>query len=256
MDHRFFDIKTNVILSANGSSRLKLDRTDILVAVKVSIEEPDTLAPDIGKACCSVECAPSASQNFEGRGADALNLKLTRALQDILHVAVDKKALCIVPRKQCWVVHVDAVVLDSSGNLADAISMAAYAALHTTTIPAIQVVTSEESKETVVEVSDDPYETTDLVLHKVPIIVSLTKIGGSFVVDATAEEEACMSAKVTFAVDGDGKICSSSKSGIGGLSKAILVKMMGTAGETGQLLVAKLKDKIENYEPQEIQKMT
>jgi exosome complex RNA-binding protein Rrp42 (RNase PH superfamily) len=40
--------------------------------------------------------------------------------------------LCIIPGKQCWVLHVDAVVLDSGGNLLDAIVLAARAALKTT----------------------------------------------------------------------------------------------------------------------------
>ena len=32
--YRFFDLKTAVILNANGSARLVLDHTDVLVAVK------------------------------------------------------------------------------------------------------------------------------------------------------------------------------------------------------------------------------
>eukprot|EP00954_Amorphochlora_amoebiformis_P002341 183775-Amorphochlora_amoeboformis.AAC.2 len=32
--YRFFDMNTEVVLSANGSARLQLDHTDVLVAVK------------------------------------------------------------------------------------------------------------------------------------------------------------------------------------------------------------------------------
>mmetsp|Transcript_17972 Transcript_17972/g.26935 ORF Transcript_17972/g.26935 Transcript_17972/m.26935 type:complete len:287 (+) Transcript_17972:1-861(+) len=246
MDHRYFDLKTEVILNANGSARLKLDHTDIIVAVKVSIEEPATESPDIGRVECSVECAPSASLQFQGRGADTVNLQLTSMLNKIVSSAVDKKQLCIISRHQCWVVYVDAIVLDSSGNLSDALSMGTYAALCTTRIPAIKVVEAEETNESIVEVSDDPYETTKLALYHPPVTVSLTKIGGQFVVDASAEEEACMSAQVTFGVTKDGQICSTSKTGIGGISVKVLTTMMKVASSKGKGLIEKIDKMIKD----------
>jgi len=248
MDHRYFDLKTNVVLNANGSARLKLDHTDVLVAVKVGIEECSVSAPDVGRVECSVDCAPSASLRFEGRGADTLNVQLTTGLERMLRRAIDVKSLCIVPKLQCWVVYVDATVLDSSGSLADAVSMAAYAALNTTTIPSIEVVKGDQSAETIIEVSDDPFETTPLVLHHVPITVSLTKVGSCFVVDASAEEEACKSAGVTFTVDAEGMITSTSKSGTGGISPAMLMEMMKVASKSGVALIKRIDQVIERNE--------
>mmetsp|Transcript_8073 Transcript_8073/g.14969 ORF Transcript_8073/g.14969 Transcript_8073/m.14969 type:complete len:281 (+) Transcript_8073:126-968(+) len=242
MDHRFFDLKTAVILNANGSARLVLDHTDVLVAVKVEISEPSHSSPSVGRFECSVKCAPSASLHFEGRGADVLNVQLTSGLSALVSDAIDLGALCIVPRQQCWVVCVDAIVLDSSGNLGDALSMATYAALQTTTLASIKVVSGDESNETVIEVSDDPYETTKLPLkNNVPIQVTLTKIGGCFVVDATAEEESCMSCRVSFCISSGGKICSMNKIGIGGISHSVLLDMMKLASVTGKDLIKKLQ---------------
>uniref|UniRef100_A0A7S0GZ67 Ribosomal RNA-processing protein 42 n=1 Tax=Amorphochlora amoebiformis TaxID=1561963 RepID=A0A7S0GZ67_9EUKA len=247
MDYRFFDMNTEVVLSANGSARLQLDHTDVLVAVKVAIGEPDVATPDQGRVECSVTCAPSASLRYEGRGAETLNVYLTSGLSRLISSAVDVKKLSIVPRSQCWVVYVDAIVLDSSGNLRDALSMAAYAALKTTTVPAIQVVKGEDAKETIVEVSDDPFETIPLPINKqLPISISLTKIGACFVVDSSGEEESCMSAKVTFAIDRDGKICSTTKTGIGGISSDMLMEMMRVAAEKGKEMVAKIESKLKD----------
>lgn len=240
MDHRYFDLQTDVVLNANGSARLKLDRTDVLVAVKAAIEEPSKASPTRGRIVCSVECAPSASLRFGGRGAQTLNVRLTSSLQRVLRDALDAASLCIVPHRQCWVVYVDAIVLDSSGSLPDAISWAAYAALRSTTLPAIRVVRGDSASETVVEVPDDPFETRPLSLGLVPITVSLTKVGRLFVVDATAEEEACRSARITCAVNADGKLCSTHKAGAGGVSAASLVEMMRVAVQLGTVLIKKI----------------
>lgn len=46
--------------------------------------------------------------------------------------ALNLKDLCIIPHKLCWILYIDALVLDSGGNLFDSISMATYAALSNT----------------------------------------------------------------------------------------------------------------------------
>ena len=55
---------------------------------------------------------------------------LERMLKD--SNAIDMTKLCIVPGKICWVIYIDAMILDSGGNLFDAISVATRAALHNT----------------------------------------------------------------------------------------------------------------------------
>jgi hypothetical protein len=77
MDYRFFNIVTGnklvaairlaaarscgfasisgVIPHANGSARLKLDSTEVLVGVNLEIGQPDADAPESGRVVCSVE---------------------------------------------------------------------------------------------------------------------------------------------------------------------------------------------------------
>lgn len=45
-------------------------------------------------------------------------------------------------------------------------------------------------------------------------------------IDATAEEEACMSARITVAVNKQGKICSVQKAASGGLAPTALLEML------------------------------
>jgi hypothetical protein len=46
--------------------------------------------------------------------------------------ALDRGALCIVPGKFVWTIHVDVVILQSGGNLMDLVALAAFAALNDT----------------------------------------------------------------------------------------------------------------------------
>jgi len=52
--------------------------------------------------------------------------------------SLDLKSLCVLPGKTCWVVYVDALLLNDGGNVLDALSIAARAALALTRIPKVR----------------------------------------------------------------------------------------------------------------------
>jgi exosome complex component RRP42 len=49
LDFRHFTIETGIIATANGSARLKLDNTDVMVGVRVDLAEPKLDRPNEGK---------------------------------------------------------------------------------------------------------------------------------------------------------------------------------------------------------------
>jgi exosome complex component RRP42 len=51
--------------------------------------------------------------------------------------SLDLKSLCVLPGKTCWVVYVDALLLNDGGNVLDALSIAVRAALALTRIPKV-----------------------------------------------------------------------------------------------------------------------
>lgn len=63
------------------------------------------------------------------------------------------------------------------------------------------------------------------------------KIGDGFVVDATAQEAACASAKLHVAVNAKGQVVSIQKSGLGGIKPAVLTDMVQTAKRTAIQLI-------------------
>jgi len=73
-----------------------------------------------------------------------LNIKLAVTLEKLLLSAdhLDLKSLCLIPKRTCWTLNVDAMVLDSGGNLFDAISIATRAALANTTYVLFQCTSS------------------------------------------------------------------------------------------------------------------
>ncbi len=54
-DYRVFSLETGIVSQANGSARLKLSGTDVLVGVKLEVTKPDPETPNYGKLHFSVE---------------------------------------------------------------------------------------------------------------------------------------------------------------------------------------------------------
>jgi len=238
LDYRHFILETGILTQTNGSARVKLAQTDVLVGVKAEIGEPDLASPNKGKVQLSVECCPSASPEFEGRGAEDLNTELARVLERLLQTesALDLTKLCIIPGKVCWILYIDAMVLDSGGNLFDAISVATRAALHNTAIPVVDVANDDY------DVTDDPSKQWNIDVTNVPICVTFCKIGSSYVVDATIEEELCVNVRLTIGVNKNGNICTVQKGGQGGLDPSSMYEMLNHSRKIGQQLLQKLDE--------------
>ena len=137
-------------------------------------------------------------------------------------------------------IYVDALVLDSSGNLFDCLSIATKAALHNTRIPKITIVETE-SGETEIELSDDPADTVRLDVSNVPLSVTMALVGQKFIADPSLDEELCMDARLTVAVNPKANICAIQKGGIhGALSPSVLFEMIQAARKIGLALSQKL----------------
>lgn len=247
LDYRAFSLQTNVIPHASGSARFKLDHTDVLVAVNTELGQPDTDAPDSGKLVFSVECAPSASADYQGYGAQDLNVQLTSSLERMLTSSgtIDLQQLCIVSGKQCWTLYIDALILDCGGNLLDALSIATKAALADTKLSKVNIIAGENEGDYEVEVSEDPYDSIPFPHQHLPIFVTLSKIGGAFAVDLTQEEEQCVSAHFTVAVNQLGQICGIEKSGVGGVSEAALSDLLLNAKNVSSMIFTQLDQSIQ-----------
>jgi len=244
LDYRPFTLETGIVSQTNGSARLVLESTDILVGIKAELGEPDQATPDQGKILVSVECCPSASPEFEGRGGNELNVELATVIQRLLNnpSAIDLKKLCLLPGQRCWIIYVDALVLDSGGNLFDALSIATRAALFNTTIPQVTVIPGEEHGDFELEI--DPDKTFSIPTVNVPICVTLSKQGPHYILDSTLEEELCSACRITFAVSKNGNLCAMQK-GSGTVTPLALTQMISTVQSIGTIVIGKMDKLLE-----------
>ncbi|XP_072945632.1 exosome complex component RRP42 [Epargyreus clarus] len=204
IDYRPMELETDVVSHASGSARLRLANTDILVGVKTEVDVPYPSKPEQGKIEFFVDCSANATPEFEGRGGEQLAYCISNMLKEAFHSrqAFDLKQLCILKGKQCWKLYVDILILESGGNLCDAVSLAVKAALFNTRIPFVKAAVMDGGNVDL-QLSDDPYDSRSLNIGSVPLLVTLSKIGDKCIVDPTAEEEACSAVSIVVGIEGN-----------------------------------------------------
>jgi exosome complex component RRP42 len=223
LSHRAYSIDLGVITLAHGSARLKLDLCDILVAVKLELGIPEFSQPTYGKLFCHVECSASASQEFEGRGAEELNKKLSQSLEQFVGHIIDKERLLILKGEQCWVVYIDVLILAYGGeNLISPIVLAVRSALFNTRIPKTRVIEGTQE----VDILED---TETLDLSQIPLVLTLCTLGETLFIDPQWQEEWCADVVLLVGVTRDGRISGLIKQGSGTLSISLLKEMMQNA---------------------------
>jgi exosome complex component RRP42 len=207
LDTREIKIEQGVIEKAEGSARVLLGKTDVLVGVKVETGEPFPDTPDDGVMTVNAELVPLAHPNFEPGPPDENSIELARVVDRGIREsqAVDTKKLCIESGKKVFVVFVDVYVLNHDGNLIDASALTAMAALMNTKMPNYEITKDGELK------IKQGY--TPLPMKNHPVTVTIGKINNKLIVDPWQEEESVMDSRITFATNEAGNICAIQKGG-------------------------------------------
>jgi exosome complex component RRP42 len=237
-ESRDVEIRCGVIAQAAGSSRVRLGGTDVIVGVKAEIGTPEADTPEIGSLEFSVECSPVASPAFRGRGGEELAAELVGAIEKSYYMGpnsvasespIDLSSLCILSGKSCWVLYVDALILDLDGSVIDAISMACRAALQDTKIPKVEI--QQEGDDADFEVDDDPEQATRLDVSRVPLSLSVALTGTAIIVDPTSAEEEAATVVMSVSTNEEGHVCGISKHRGEGMSANVLLDMIAIARE-------------------------
>jgi exosome complex component RRP42 len=207
-DYREMKIEQGIIERAEGSARVVLGKTEVMVGIKIEMGEPFPDTPNEGVLTVNAELVPLASPGFEPGPPDESSIELARIVDRGIREskAIDVDKLVIEPGKKVFVIFVDVYVLNHGGNLIDASALAAVAALLNTKMAKYEI------KEGEVKIKPG-YE--PLPLKKHPITVTCAKIGDKLVVDPLLEEEQVMDARISIAIDDDDNICAIQKGGSG-----------------------------------------
>lgn len=209
-ESRKIEIETDVIKTAEGSARVKLGKTQVIVGIKLSIGEPYPDSPDEGILSVNVELSPIASPHFEPGPPSEDGIEIARVIDRGIRESkcIPVESLCIESGEKVWRINVDMHVLDYDGNLIDAGGLAAIAALLKTKIPKLDgdnILYGEYEK--------------DLEIRDIPIPITTTKLGKSLVIDANFQEEEAKEARITLTSTRDGNLCSIQKGGTGYLTQ-------------------------------------
>lgn len=227
-EYREIKLERNVSKNAEGSARVTIGDTELIVGVKLSVETPYPDLPDEGTMSIGAELLPLSSPEFEsgppGIGAIELARVTDRGIRE--SNAIDTKKLCIKEGEKVWMIAVDLVSINADGNLFDASALGAVAALQETKFPKFDG-----------EKVDYAEKTKDKIpLIKIPVSVTVCKIGKHFILDPTEEEEKAVDARLTVVTEKDGKICAMQKGGEATLTAEDIAEMVDLASDKAKEL--------------------
>jgi len=207
-DYREVQIESGLIERAEGSARVRLGKTEVLVGVKIESGEPFLDTPNEGVLTVNAELVPLASPTFEAGPPDENSIELARVVDRGIREskAIATEDLVVEAGEKVFIVFVDVYVLNHDGNLIDASALAALAALLNTKM------FNYEVKDGEVKIKPG-YKPLSIRNH--PIAVTFAKINDKLVVDPWLEEEQVMEARLTMTIEKDGKVCAMQKGGYG-----------------------------------------
>lgn len=229
-------VDTNVVPKANGSARVRLGDSEVVCGVKI---QPDRPFPDMGDKgifICTAELLPLSHPSVETGPPGPEVIELARVVDRGIREShmVDLSQMVIEKDKSVVGVFADNVVVDYDGNLFDACSYAATAALLSSKSP------KWEMKDDVPTLVDG--QESSIPITTVPVSVTMAKIGGHILVDPNADEWACMDARITITTDSNGNICALQKGGTDGFTLDEVVK----CGEISVRVGAQIRESLKS----------
>lgn len=222
-EYRDITIETGVISKAEGSARVKIGNSQVIVGIKPTIGEPFPDTPDVGVLMTNGEMLPMADPKFEPGPPSEDSVELARVVDRGIRESemVDLEKLCIEPGKKVWMLFIDLHIIDYDGNLFDTATLAVMSALATTKIPVAKMVDDE--------VVIDQETTMDLPLRTKEAMCTFVKIGDKIVLDPSLEEEAILDARLSIGITEEGSICAMQKGGDKPLTKDDILGAVKTA---------------------------
>ncbi len=203
-DGRAFDevrpikIRTRYIQQAEGSARIQLGDTDVVVGIKMAVGTPYPDAPNDGTMTTSAELRPMATSDFESGPPSPYSIEVARVVDRGIRESksIDFAKLCIKPNEKIWMSYLDMHIVDHDGNLFDACSLGCIAALMTANVPNSKVKID----------GIPPMQDAPMPIKDIPIMVTAVKLGGQILFDPTALEERVGGPRLSVSFDRAGNV--------------------------------------------------
>ena len=237
LEFRDISIETNVSKNAEGSSRVKIGKTEVLVGIKMKIGEPYPDSADSGNMMVTAELLPLSSPRFENGPPRFPAIELGRLTDRLIRESkfIDTKGLCIKEGEKVWTVFIDVYSINDDGNLLDAAAIGAITALRSARIPEYD---EENDKVLFGKLTDKKLPLKKEILFP----KTFHKIGDKFIVDPTREEEDVSETRLTIG-SSDGIIYSMQK----GNSQSLTIEEMHLLLDSNKEVEKELSEKIGKF---------
>jgi len=191
-------IEKGISKKAEGSARVRIGKTEVLVGVKMGIGEPYPDSLDEGNMMVTTELTPLSSDRFELGPPRIEAIELARIIDRGVRESklIDFKKLCLEEGKKVWTVFIDIYSINDDGNLLDAAGIGAIAALSIAKIPKYD---EKEGK-----VLYGEWTNNKIPLNFLPLSCTIHKIDDKLIVDPNREEEDASEARVTLSISEKG----------------------------------------------------
>jgi exosome complex component RRP42 len=235
-EYRDISIETGVISKAEGSAKVKIGNSQVIVGIKPQLGEPFPDTPNVGVLMTNCEMLPMADPKFEPGPPSEASVELARVVDRGIRESevVDLEKLCIEPGKKVWMLFIDLHIIDFDGNLFDTATLAVMSALMNTKLPITKIVDDE--------VVIDDEATIDLPLRDSEVMCTFVKIGENMVLDPSLSEEAILDARLSVGITESGSICAMQKGGDKPLTKEDILEAIETAYSKLPDLLEKVKN--------------
>jgi exosome complex component RRP42 len=232
---RPIEIEVGLIRKANGSARVKLGNSEVVAGVKVETGEPFEGLENKGALILSAEVLPTASPYIEPGPPDEETVELARVVDRGIRESemLDLTKLVLITGEIVYVIFVDCSVINADGNLFDATSYAAVSALINSKLPVFEI---RDGKVV------DTGEKQNPPLTTLPVSITAVRIGESVIQDPTAEEEACMDARITITTNSDRNFAAVQKGSTGTFTVEQLKRAADAARIKGEEIRTKLRE--------------
>jgi exosome complex component RRP42 len=220
--YRNITIERNVLPFAEGSARVRLGNTQVLIGIKIGTGTPFADRPKEGILTVSAELLPLASPTFEPGPPNENSIELARVVDRGIRSSgcVDLESL-FIKDGLVWAIYIDIYVLDADGNLIDASALAAMAALLNTRMPRY------ENDKVVREYA------ANLPVSQKVVSCTFAKIGSAIVLDPALDEEKAMGSRLTVSTV-PGYVCAMQKGGAGAFTQQELLQCIDKALAKGE----------------------
>ncbi len=189
---RDLEVEYGVSNHAEGSVRVKLGKTEVIVGVKMDVGTPYPDSKNKGNLMTTMELLPLSSPRIELGPPKFDSIEIGRVIDRCIRESgfIDFEKLCIKEGEKVWNLYVDIYSINDDGNLLDAAGIGAVLALKNAKMPKY-----DEVEEKVIY---DESSGKSLALSKdTPMSITVYRVGEQLIIDPTKEEEDLFDSKLT-----------------------------------------------------------